>query len=130
MFSRKVLPFVALAALAFLSTGAGPAGPGLGRPATPEEIAAWDISIPFDGANLPPGKGSVAEGEVVYMAKCQFCHGPRGAAGSADRLTGGVGTLASGRAIKTLASYWPYPTTAFDYIRRAMPLNQPESLTD
>lgn len=122
--------FIGMAsALALLSTGAGPAGPGLGRAATPEEVAAWDISVAFDGLNLPPGKGSVAEGAAVYAAKCQACHGARGIGNPADRLTGGIGTL-GGRALKTVNSFWPYATTVFDYVRRAMPLNAPQSLTD
>ncbi|MFO1184093.1 MAG: cytochrome c [Bauldia sp.] len=127
--SPRVALVALVGALALLSTGAGPAGPGLGRQATPEEIAAWDISTPFDGANLPPGKGSVAEGAAVYAAKCQICHGSRGIGNPADRLTGGVGSL-TGRPVKTVNSFWPYATTAFDYIRRAMPLNAPQTLTD
>lgn len=106
-------------------------GPGLGVPATAEEIARLNISIPPDGRNLPPGSGSSAEGALVYMEFCVGCHGPRGAGGEGMvALTGGLGTLTGTRPVKTVASFWPYATTIFDYVRRAMPLNAPQSLTD
>ncbi len=124
---RKLL---ALAALIALPAAALAQGPGLGRPATPAEVARADISIGPDGAGLPPGSGSVSEGAAVYEAQCQVCHGPAGAGGPMDRLTGGVGTIPRPDRIKTVASYWPYATTLFDYTRRAMPLNAPQSLTD
>jgi mono/diheme cytochrome c family protein len=105
-------------------------GPNLGREVTPEEIAAWDISIPPDGSGLPPGSGNAAEGETVYNAKCAGCHGVEGVKGPADRLVGGTGSLASKKPIKTVGSYWPYATTLFDYIRRAMPFSAPQSLSN
>jgi cytochrome c len=104
--------------------------PGLGQPATPAQIAAWDISIPPDGAGLPPGRGTAAAGALVYEQKCQSCHGARGAGQPNDRLVGGQGTLAGKAPVKTIGSYWPYATTVFDYVRRAMPYAQPQSLTD
>jgi mono/diheme cytochrome c family protein len=113
--------------LAPLTAAAAPAG--LGRPATPDEIARADISIDPSGANLPPGSGTPADGAAVYAAKCQSCHGAAGAGGPSDRLTGGVGSLATAAPVKTLNSFWPYATTAFDYIRRAMPVTAPQSLT-
>lgn len=119
----------AVAAIALLLAGAA-AAQGLGRAASPAAIAAADISIGPDGAGLPPGSGSVAEGEAIYAAKCVACHGPQGAGAPGDRLTGGVGTLTSPRPVKTVASFWPYATTVFDYTRRAMPLAAPQSLTD
>jgi S-disulfanyl-L-cysteine oxidoreductase SoxD len=103
--------------------------PHLGKPADPELLRAWDISIPPDGSGLPPGRGSVAEGAGIYESKCVMCHGTAGAGQPADRLTGGIGTLASAQPVKTVASYWPYATTLFDYVRRAMPINAPRSLT-
>ena len=103
--------------------------PHFGKPADQELVKAWDISIPPDGSGLPPGRGSVSEGAVIYGAKCIMCHGTAGAGQPADRLTGGIGTLTSGQPVKTVASYWPYATTLFDYIRRAMPINAPRSLT-
>lgn len=135
--SAQKAPVPALAAIAGVvlavalpALAAAPPAPRLGRPATPAEVARVDISIPPDGTGLPPGSGSVAQGAEVYASTCQVCHGPAGAGGPMDRLTGGIGTLASAAPIKTVASYWPYATTAFDYIRRAMPLTAPQTLTD
>ena len=106
-------------------------GAGLGVEATPEQIARVNISIPPDGRNLPPGQGTVAEGETIFVATCAECHGAAGAGGQGMvRLTGGIGTLTTEQPIKTVSSFWPYATTLFDYIRRAMPLNAPQSLTD
>jgi mono/diheme cytochrome c family protein len=105
-------------------------GPGLGRVASAEEVAAWDISIPPSGAGLPAGSGSARQGEAVYVAKCQACHGAKGVGKPADALVGGIGSLASGKAVLTVGSYWPYATTLFDYIRRAMPTTNPMSLSD
>jgi cytochrome c len=107
-----------------------PQGPGLGRPASPATVAAADISIPPSGETLPPGSGTAARGAQLFAEKCQACHGEAGAGGPMDRLTGGIGTLAAPRPIKTVASFWPYATTLFDYIRRAMPLQAPQSLSD
>ena len=98
-----------------------PKGPGLGVPATPAQIDAADVSIGPDGAGLPPGSGTPAQGEAIYTTKCIACHGPQGAGTVNDRLVGGQGTLASPAPVKTIGSYWPYATTVFDYVRRAMP---------
>src|SRR5215510_6818640 len=105
-------------------------GPGLGREATPAEVAAWDVSIPPDGTGLPPGRGTPAQGAVIYAQKCQNCHGEKGGGQPNDRLVGGQGTLASKAPVRTIGSYWPYATTVFDYVRRAMPYAQPQSFTD
>ncbi len=105
-------------------------GPGLGRIATPQEIAAWDISIPPSGEGLPPGRGTVNEGEKVYVAQCQASHGSKGAGKPADPLVGGVGSLTTDKAVRTVGSFWPYATTLFDYTRRAMPTTKPLSLTN
>jgi mono/diheme cytochrome c family protein len=105
--------------------------PKFGQPVTEQDIAAWDISIGPDGAGLPPGKGTVAQGESVYAAKCLACHGEKGAGRPNDALVGGMGSLVPGKApVKTVGSYWPYATTLFDYVRRAMPWDRPKSLTD
>jgi len=104
-------------------------GPGLGVPATPEQVAGWDISIGPDGAGLPPGSGTAAAGKVVYDAKCVACHGVDGAGRPNDVLVGGQGTLRDAAPIRTIGSYWPYATTVFDYVRRAMPYVTPHSLT-
>jgi cytochrome c len=106
------------------------AAPRLGRHATAAEIAALDIDVAPDGAGLPPGSGSVAEGAAVYAAHCAHCHGATGEGGPADRLTGGVGSLAGPKPILTTGSFWPYATTLFDYLRRAMPYDAPGTLAD
>ena len=134
--SRVAIGAVLLAAVAAASAlsdtcHAGESrGPGLGRAATPQELAAWDISSPPSGAGLPAGGGSVKQGEAVYAGKCAACHGANGAGKPADPLVGGVGSLASANPVRTVGSYWPYATTLFDYVRRAMPTNAPMSLTD
>jgi len=105
-------------------------GLNLGQTVTADEIRIWDISIPPSGAGLPPGSGSVKQGAAVYAAKCEACHGANGAGKPVDALVGGQGTLASDNPVRTVGSYWPYATTLFDYVRRAMPTNAPKSLTD
>ena len=109
-----------------------------GAPATPEEIAAVAIAVGIDGKGLPPGRGDYAAGAKIYAAACSACHGAelRGGArlpdmpsGPALRLIGGRGTLTTKNPVMTVESYWPYATTLFDYIRRAMPFNAPGSLS-
>ena len=112
-----------------------PATFGIGRPATPAEIAALDIDVGPDGVGLPPGHGSAADGAPLYAARCAGCHGKTGKEGPNDvlvgRLPGDAFPFARDpRAPKTIGSYWPYATTVFDYIRRAMPPDQPGSLRD
>ena len=101
---------------------------GIGRPATQTEIAGWNIDVDRNGDNLPPGSGSVAHGREVFEQQCAACHGAKGEGGVGDRLVGGQGTIATPHPVRTVGSYWPYATTLFDYIRRAMPQNAPESL--
>src|SRR5437868_6413478 len=103
---------------------------GIGRVATPAEIAGWNIDIDLEGDNLPPGSGSVSHGREVFDQQCAACHGAKGEGGIGDRLVGGQGTLATPDPVKTVGSYWPYAPTLFDYIRRAMPQNAPESLSN
>jgi S-disulfanyl-L-cysteine oxidoreductase SoxD len=130
MSTRSHFLAVALA-FAVVSSAAFADSPNLGRVAAPEEIASWDISIGPDGAGLPPGGGTPKQGEAVYTAKCLACHGEKGAGKPNDPLAGGRGTLASDQVpVKTVGSFWPYATTIFDYIRRAMPLNESKSLTN
>ena len=123
-----------LAAAAVVGIGSSAAvadSPNLGRVAAPEEIASWDISVGPDGAGLPVGSGTPKQGEAVYAAKCVACHGEKGAGKPNDPLVGGRGTLASGQdPIKTIGSFWPYATTVFDYVRRAMPYTESKSLTN
>lgn len=103
---------------------------GFGSTPTPGQIASWNIEVAPDGRNLPAGSSSIAFGKEVYDAKCAACHGSNGEGGIGDRLVGGAGTLATATPIKTVGSYWPYATTLFDYIRRAMPMNAPQSLAN
>lgn len=104
--------------------------PKLGRRATASDIAAFELSVESDGTGLPDGSGSVAQGKTTYSEKCAGCHGEAGSGGPADRLTGGVGSVSSKKPLRTAASYWPYAPSLFDYIRRAMPFNAPQSLSD
>lgn len=103
---------------------------GIGRAATAAEIAGWDIDIDRNGANLPPGRGGVERGRAVFAAQCASCHGADGQGDLGDRLVGGQGTLATANPVRTVGSFWPYATTLFDYIRRAMPQNAPQSLSN
>jgi|HubBroStandDraft_4_1064222.scaffolds.fasta_scaffold04368_7 mono/diheme cytochrome c family protein len=130
MFTPKLACLFPLAASFFVPSVCGVQGPNLGRPLTPEEIRKIDITVVPDGRGLPAGSGSVTAGAAVYAKACQSCHGEKGAGRPQDQLTGGVGTLASGKPVKTPASYWPAATTLFDYIRRAMPITSPQSLTN
>jgi len=120
-----------VAAPILLSMAALAEAPGLGHPAATEEIAVWDISIGPEGAGLPPGSGTPRQGEAVYAAKCLGCHGEKGAGKPNDQLVGGIGTLTGEQvSVKTVGSFWPYATTLFDYVRRAMPFDAPKSLSN
>lgn len=121
---------LAIAAVALGGTADEPlSGFELGRPATEAEMRPWDIDVSPTGEGLPPGQGTVQQGAAVYAAKCAACHGPTGKEGPKDRLVGGRNTLATDKPIRTIGSYWPYPTTLYDYIYRAMPFNAPQSLS-
>jgi S-disulfanyl-L-cysteine oxidoreductase SoxD len=102
---------------------------GIGTPATPAQLRAWDITIGPDGTNLPSGQGDVAAGKALYAQQCASCHGDKGQGGVGPRLAGGIGNLATAHPVKDVGSYWPYATTLFDYIRRAMPMNHPQTLS-
>lgn len=102
---------------------------GLGRAASENETAGWNIDVAPDGAGLPAGRGSVADGEKIYAERCASCHGDKGQGKPMDRLVGGKGSLATDQPVKTVGSYWPYATTLYDYIHRAMPFNAPQTLT-
>ena len=113
-----------------------------GTPATQAEIAAWDIDIMADGRGLPRGQGTYEQGKTIYANQCAFCHGENLQGGNAKavelepplrigpRLIGGRGTLNTEKPVMTVESYWPYSSTLFDFIRRAMPMPSPGSLTD
>jgi S-disulfanyl-L-cysteine oxidoreductase SoxD len=102
---------------------------GVGRTPKPEELMAIDIDVTPDGEGLPPGSSTAAAGNDVYRRRCETCHGPTGTEGPQDILAGGQGSLATSRPLKTVGSYWPYATTLWDYIRRAMPFDHPGTLT-
>jgi hypothetical protein len=106
---------------------------GLGRSVSEEEISAWDTDVRPDGRGLPAGEGSVQSGEKIYAKKCAACHGKNGEGGPFDALVGRIpndafpfGTQQG--MVKTIGNYWPYATTIFDYVSRAMPLDAPGSL--
>lgn len=103
---------------------------GIGRPASVHDIAVMDLTVLADGTGLPRGKGSAKEGAGLYAAQCAACHGDHGEGrGDFPALIGGRGSLASDKPILTVGSYWPYATTLFDYIRRAMPYQGPGELS-
>ncbi len=104
---------------------------GIGRAISAEQIAGWDIDVRPDGQGAPPGRGSVKDGEKVYLDKCAACHGEFGeSAGRWPQIAQGKGTLASHDPVKTVGSYFPYLSSVFDYIRRAMPFGDAESLSN
>jgi S-disulfanyl-L-cysteine oxidoreductase SoxD len=137
MSMRK--PLFALAAALALGTGPGLAqdvsgqSPHLGKPISEADIKAWDISVLPDGTNLPAGSGTPAQGAKIYAEKCVACHaegGKGGGAPGAGPLVGGAPLTNGIETAKTIANYYAYATTVFDYIRRAMPYNAPRSLSD
>jgi S-disulfanyl-L-cysteine oxidoreductase SoxD len=133
MFTPKRLVVAATAALSACAaqpTSAPVKAPAFGSPVSAAEIARWDISVPPSGEGLPTGSGTAKQGEAVYVAQCQACHGAKGVGKPADPLVGGVGSLATEKPLRTVGSYWPYATTLFDYTRRAMPINNPLSLSN
>src|SRR6516225_5382816 len=97
----------------------------IGRPPTPEEVRELGSAIAPDGAGLPAGSGTVAAGREIFAAQCARCHRPNGEGDIGARLVGGQGTLATPRPLKTVGSFWPYATTLWDYINRAMPFDRP-----
>jgi len=128
-FVVEVAAIVAIAAFA-----AGPAVTSaqslhVGRTPTPAELKAIDIEVTPDGRGLPPGSGTAAAGKDVYTRRCETCHGATGKDGPQDVLVGGQGSLATARPLKTVGSYWPYATTLWDYVNRAMPFDHPSTMT-
>jgi cytochrome c len=106
---------------------------GLGKPLTESDIKQWDITVLPDGSNLPPGSGTPAQGAKIFAEKCSACHGEAGKGGVAPyfpALVGGQPLTNGIDTVKTIANYYAYATTIFDYTRRAMPYNMPRSLTD
>jgi mono/diheme cytochrome c family protein len=133
--SRRVTATLA-AALALAGSGCRRSAPerfGFGRPATLQEIQAWDIDVMPDGTGLPPGSGTAARGAAIYARRCVACHGRTGSEGPFDPLVGreprqGFPFGRDRRWVRTIGNYWPYATTLYDYINRAMPLDAPGSL--
>jgi hypothetical protein len=103
---------------------------GVGRAPSAGELRAYDISIAPDGTGLPPGRGTRREGAALYQSLCAACHGARGeGVGDFPALVGGIGSVGTATPVLTVGSYWPYATTLWDYIRRAMPYMAPGVLT-
>jgi cytochrome c len=125
---RAFVCFVGITAFGAIAFGQSPTY-GIGHPPLPDELKKIDIEILPDGRGLPPGSGTVARGKDVYMQRCSTCHGPTGKEGPQDAIAGGQGSLATGKPVKTVGSYWPYATTLWDYIRRAMPFDHPGTLS-
>jgi mono/diheme cytochrome c family protein len=129
--SRLAAGIVLLTATASLAQT--PSYPNIGRAPTKEEIQAWDISVGPDGKGLPPGSGSAKEGAPIFAVKCAVCHGPNGeGAKIGPRIVGGIAdteTLTTLKPVRTVGGYWPYATTVWDFINRAMPRGQSGTLT-
>lgn len=128
MCTPKLAQALAAAACLLASAHALSQGYALGTPASEAAIRGWDIDVRPDGKGLPAGSGGVARGKEVYERNCAACHGMKGEGKPSDRLVGGHGTLKNPAPVKTIGSFWPYATTVFDYIRRAMPYDRPASL--
>ena len=128
--NQRFPKLLAVTLLSAATAGFAADAPGLGEPVGPGELAAADFVVMPDGAGLPDGTGTALDGEVVFAANCVACHGEKGVGGINDRLAGGRGSLRSDTPQKTIGSYWPYATTIFDYIRRAMPYQSPGSLSN
>ena len=122
--------FLRLVALGALVLGSTVSAQNLGTPISEAEIAPWDISILPDGTGLPPGSGMPSEGARIFAAKCSVCHGENGKGGLAAAIAGGGPLTAGIETTKTIANFWPYATTLFDFTRRAMPWPRPRSLTN
>jgi mono/diheme cytochrome c family protein len=127
--AAKIRMRILALALFVLTTAVAQARYGIGRHPSPQEIAGWDIDILPDGTGLPRGSGTVEEGEKVFAESCVPCHQPKNDSTAMHNLVGGRGTLTTDTPVRTVGSYWPYATTLFDYIRRAMPFAAPQSLT-
>ncbi len=124
------LKVAAVASLLFCLTVAAQESPDLGMPVSATEIEALDYAVQPDGDGLPDGSGTAKQGATVYQTHCLACHGAEGQDGINDRLAGGHGSLTTAKPVKTVGSYWPYATTVFDYVRRAMPYQTPGVLSN
>ena len=127
MFSRK--PLILSAMLALASSAYAQQSPNLGKPVSAADLAAWDLHILPDGTGLPPGSGTPAQGAKIYAEKCVACHGENGKGGHSAALVGGT-PIRNMDSVRHIANFWPYATTIFDFTRRAMPWQQPRTLTN
>jgi mono/diheme cytochrome c family protein len=130
MFTSRVAIFSALLLSAMMTDASLAETPNLGKPIDEAAIAAWDISILPDGTGLPKGSGTPAQGAVIYADRCALCHGDNGKGGSAAALVSDREIAGISASQKTIKNFWPYSTTIFDFVRRAMPFQTPRSLTD
>lgn len=130
MSSRNASKLAALVAVCGATSVFAQQGPNLGQPISAADLAPWDISVETDGTGLPPGSGDATKGAALYATTCVACHGAAGAGQPNDRLVGGQGTLTQLQQVRTIGSFWPYASTVFDYIRRAMPFHAPQSLSN
>src|ERR1051326_7879542 len=129
MYTRKFYGLAILLAVALTSNAVRAQAPKLGKPISEADVSGWDINVLPEGTGLPPGSGTPADGARIYSAKCAMCHGENGKGGVNARLVGGE-PVKDMESEKTIANFWPFATTLFDYIRRAMPWRQPRSLTN
>lgn len=126
---KLTVVLIAIACGASLTLGQGKFR--IGRPVTEAELTPENYTVMPDGRGLPEGRGTATQGRSIFAENCETCHGASGEGKDGyPQLVGGVGTLASNQPVKTVGSYWPYPTTLFDYIRRAMPYDNPRSLSN
>ena len=128
--SRTISSFLVIGSIVSCTSSYQSSGPvGIGKPISENQIRLWNIDVGPRGEGLPTGSGSAITGEVLYQQQCASCHGDKGQGAIANRLVGG-GALNTSTPVKTIGSYCPYSTTIFDYTRRAMPHNAPQSLTN
>jgi S-disulfanyl-L-cysteine oxidoreductase SoxD len=130
MCTRRSPCAAVLAASVIYASGVFAQSPNLGQRTSEADVAAWDISILPDGTGLPPGSGTPEQGAKIFAAKCALCHGPEAKGGTNAGLVGGAPLTNGIDTAKTIANFWPYATTLFDFTRRAMPWQQPRSLTN
>lgn len=132
MFKHTTLSLALSACLSLVpcSNSASEATPALGTPVTQSQLSGFDLIVPPDGAGLPPGQGTAAQGEMVFQARCQACHGASGEGLTSATVLVGGSMQSEGPPLRTVGSYWPHATTVFDFIRRAMPADAPKSLSD
>jgi len=132
MYKRLAISIVAVGFMT--SPGAGVSNPaqspsyGVGHAPSAQELRVLGSEVLPDGRGLPPGSGTAEAGKLIYASRCAVCHGPSGKEGPQDVLVGGVGSLNTSKPLKTVGSYWPYATTIWDYVNRAMPFDHPGTM--